>query len=43
MTEITEIPETTSSCPYCGNDELDVRGCVTNCDNCGNEYHSCGD
>ena len=30
-------------CIYCSSDRISKKGCVTNCANCGDEYHSCGD
>lgn len=39
--DINQIQNT--GCTYCGSYEISTKGCVTNCANCGNEYHSCGD
>ena len=33
----------TERCIYCSSERISKKGCVTNCANCGDEYHSCGD
>lgn len=39
-----EIPEPQGEeCPTCLYELPSIKGCVINCPNCGNEYHSCGD